>query len=245
MIVGFIAINKWRNFCLLFAINVFSVFHLSFSSHFVFWRTSKGLQVMPIKTQHTLFEDAQGLIIGTLLAALGITFFKTSGLLIGGTAGIAFLGQYATSFSFAQIFFVINLPFYFLSYRQLGWKFTLKTFVSVFLLSFFVEFAPSFMQFSLLDPLYSAVIGGLLVGSGLLALFRHEASLGGLTILAQYLSQKKGISIGKFQMMVDCVVVFLAIFIVEWEAIILSIIGAVSYNLILVINHKAGRYSAR
>ena len=195
--------------------------------------------------QHSLFEDAQGILISTLLAALGITFFKSTGLLIGGTAGLAFLGQYATKFSFSDVFFVINLPFYYLSYRQLGFAFTIKTFISVFLLSMFVEYIPYFMVFELLDPLYAALIGGLLVGSGLLGLFRHQASLGGLSILAQYLSQKYGIAIGKFQMAVDYVVLILAIFIVDWNAIALSIVGAISYNLILVINHKPGRYSAR
>jgi uncharacterized membrane-anchored protein YitT (DUF2179 family) len=201
---------------------------------------------MSTKTaQHSLFEDAQGILIGTLLAALGLTFFKSTGLLIGGTAGLAFLGQYATTFSFSEVFFVINLPFYYLSYRQLGLAFTVKTFISVCLLSIFVEYAPLFMQFKLLDPLYAALIGGLLVGAGLLGLFRHQASLGGLAILAQYLSKKYGISIGKFQMAVDCIVVILAIFIVNWNAIALSIVGAISYNLILVINHKPGRYSAR
>lgn len=201
---------------------------------------------MSVKSdQHSLFEDAQGLLIGTLLAALGITFFKSTGLLIGGTAGIAFLGQYATQFSFSDVFFVINLPFYFLSYRQLGLAFTVKTFISVFLLSIFVEYAPFFMQFKLLDPLYAALIGGLLLGAGLLGLFRHQASLGGLTILAKYLSQKYGISIGKFQMLVDCIVLLISIFVVDWYAIVLSIVGAISYNLILVINHKPGRYSAR
>ena len=195
--------------------------------------------------EHTIFEDAQGLLIGTLLAALGITFFKSTGLLIGGTAGLAFLGQYATSFSFSDVFFVINLPFYYLSYRQLGLAFTVRTFISVFLLSVFVEYAPLFMQFNVLDPLYAAIIGGLLIGSGLLALFRHEASLGGLTILAQYLSQKYAISIGKFQMAVDCLVLFLSLFIIDLNAIVLSIIGAISYNLILVINHKPGRYSVK
>jgi len=168
--------------------------------------------------QHTLFEDAQGILIGTLLSALGITFFKSTGLLIGGTAGLAFLGQYATAFSFSEMFFVINLPFYY--------------------------YAPYFMEFKQLEPLYAALIGGLLVGSGLLGLFRHQASLGGLTILAQYLAQEHGVSIGKFQMGVDCVVLLLAIFIIDWQAIALSIVGAVSYNLILVINHKPGRYSA-
>jgi len=201
---------------------------------------------MSIKiAQHSLFEDAQGILIGTLLAALGLTFFKSTGLLIGGTAGLAFLGQYATIFSFSEVFFVINLPFYYLSYRQLGLAFTVKTFISVLLLSIFVEYAPAFMRFEFLDPLYAALIGGLLVGAGLLGLFRHQASLGGLAILAQYLSQKYGISIGKFQMVVDCIVVVLAFFLVDWYAIALSIVGAVSYNLILVVNHKPGRYSAK
>jgi len=195
--------------------------------------------------QHTLFEDAQGILIGTLLAALGITFFKSTGLLIGGTAGLAFLGQYATSYSFSDVFFLINLPFYFLAYRQLGLAFTIKTFISVFLLSVFVEYAPLFMSFEHLSPLYAALIGGLLVGSGLLGLFRHQASLGGLTILAQFLADKYGLSIGKFQMAVDCIVLFLAIFIVDINAILLSVVGAISYNLILVINHKPGRYRAK
>jgi uncharacterized membrane-anchored protein YitT (DUF2179 family) len=46
-------------------------------------------------------------------------------------------------------------------------------------------------------------------------------------------------------MAVDCVVLIIAIFIVDWNAIALSVLGAIAYNLILVINHKPGRYSAK
>jgi len=195
--------------------------------------------------KHSFIEDVQAIIIATLLASLGVMLFKTTGLLIGGTAGLSFLGQYATQFSFSEIFFIINLPFYILSYKQLGWKFTLKTFAAVLLLSVFVEFTPSFITVSFLEPVYSAIVGGLLIGFGLLMLFRHGASLGGLMILAQFLNQKYNISIGKFQMSVDFVVLLLAIFIVDWRAILLSIIGATACNLILVINHKPGRYSGK
>lgn len=195
--------------------------------------------------KHSYFEDTQALIIATLLAALGVNFFNSAGLLIGGTAGLAFLGQYASSYRFSEIFFVINLPFYFLAYHQLGWKFTIKTFFSVLLVSIFVELTPLLIQFSELNSIYAAIIGGLLIGSGLLILLRHEASLGGLTILAKFLSQKYGISIGKFQMVVDFIVVFLAVFIVDWTAIFLSILGVFSLNLLLAVNHKPGRYSAR
>lgn len=197
-----------------------------------------------IQPRHSVLEDIQALVIGTLLASLGVTFFKSVGILMGGTAGLAFLGQYASQFTFGEFFFAINLPFYLLSYRQLGLRFTLKTFVAVLLLSLFVEFTPTFLHFGFLQPLYAAIVGGLLIGSGLLILLRHEASLGGLTILAQYLSKKYAISLGKFQLVVDCMVLFLSVFIVDWTAIVISIIGVISYSLILVINHKPGRYSA-
>ncbi|WP_354623399.1 YitT family protein [Psychromonas sp. MME2] len=195
--------------------------------------------------QHSYFEDFQAIVIATLLVALGINFFNSAGLLLGGTAGLAFLGQYASEYSFSVIFFAINLPFYYLSYCQLGRNFTIKTFISVLLLSIFVEFTSAMLQFTLLNSVYAAIMGGLLIGSGLLMLFRHQASLGGLNILAQYLSAKYGISIGKFQMGVDCMVVFLAIFIVDWMSILLSIVAAVSLNLILLVNHKPGRYSGK
>ena len=196
-----------------------------------------------IVKKHTHFEDIQALILGTLLISLGINLYSSAGLLTGGTAGIAFLIKYATDLSFGQIFFVVNIPFYWLALKQMGIEFTIKTFISVALISVFTEITPLFIQFKLLNVLYASIIGGLLMGSGFLMLFRHNASLGGLNILARYLSQTRGISIGKFQMAVDCTVVLMAIFIVNWQLILFSIIGAISLNLIIAVNHKPGRYT--
>lgn len=193
--------------------------------------------------RHSYFEDAQALVIGTLLIALGVTLYTDAGLLTGGTAGLAFLAQYATDFSFGQAFFVINLPFYWLAIRNMGWEFTLKTFISVFLVSVFAEFTPLFIQFDQLNPIYASAVGGFLMGAGFLMLFRHNASLGGLNILARYLAQTRGISMGKFQMLVDCIIVFMSIFVVDWPLIAMSIVGAISLNLIIAVNHKPGRYN--
>ncbi|WP_022941366.1 YitT family protein [Psychromonas hadalis] len=193
--------------------------------------------------KHTHFEDIQALIIGTLLISLGVNLYSSVGLLAGGTAGLAFLAQYSTSLSFGQAFFLVNLPFYWLALKQMGAEFTIKTFISVLLLSAFSELTPLFIQFELLNVLYASIIGGLLMGAGFLMLFRHNASLGGLNILARYLAQTRGISIGKFQMAVDCVVVLMAIFIVNWQLIVFSIMGAIALNLIIAVNHKPGRYT--
>jgi len=80
------------------------------------------------------------------------------------------------------------------------------------------------------------------MGVGFLMLFRHNASLGGLNILARYLAEKYGISMGKFQMAVDCVIVLLSVFVVDFYLIIISVIGAVALNMIIAVNHKPGRY---
>ncbi|UZD55492.1 YitT family protein [Caldimonas aquatica] len=194
--------------------------------------------------RHTAFEDAQALVTGTLFIALGVALFKHAGLLTGGTAGLAFLLHYATGWSFGAVFFVLNLPFYWLAWRRMGAAFTVKTFVAVALLSVFTELQPWVIGFQALTPAYAAVMGGLLMGAGFLMLFRHRASLGGVGILALYLQDSRGWRAGKVQMAIDCAIVAAAFAIVDPQRVVYSVVGAVALNLILAINHKPGRYVA-
>ncbi len=194
--------------------------------------------------RHTLFEDAQALFTGTLFISLGVALFKHAGLLTGGTAGLAFLLHYASGVSFGKLFFVINLPFYWLAWRRMGHAFTVKTFVAVALLSGFTELHPLVLSFGALHPLYAAIMGGLLMGAGFLMLFRHQASLGGVGIIALVLQQERGWRAGKVQMAVDCAIVLAALFVVDPQRIAYSLVGAVALNLTLAVNHKPGRYIA-
>jgi len=194
--------------------------------------------------RHTAFEDTQALLTGTLFIALGVAMFHHAGLLTGGTAGLAFLLHYATGVSFGKLFFLINLPFYWIAWRRMGRAFTLKTFIAVALLSMLTEWQPLALSFAALQPLYAAVMGGLLMGSGFLMLFRHRASLGGVGIVALLLQQERGWRAGKVQMAVDCAIVLMALFIVDPLRIGYSLVGALALNLTLAVNHKPGRYVA-
>lgn len=194
--------------------------------------------------RHTLFEDAQALITGTLCISLGVALFKHAGLLTGGTAGLAFLLHYLSGVNFGTLFFVINLPFYWIAWRRMGRAFTVKTFVAVALLSGLVELQPLVLSVAALHPLYAAIMGGLLMGAGFLMLFRHQASLGGVGIVALVLQQDHGWRAGKVQMAVDCAIVLAALFVVEPQRIAYSLVGAVALNLTLAVNHKPGRYVA-
>ena len=192
--------------------------------------------------KHSVVDDIQGIIIGSLMAAFGIAIFSHMNFLIGGTAGVAFLTQYTTSLTFGPIFFVINLPFYILAIKKLGWDFTIKTFIAVSGVSFLTEFIPTIFEFGEINPWFAAIFGGFLIGSGLLMLFRHKASLGGLNILSIYVQEYFQISAGKFQMVADTLIILAAFFIVDWKALAFSVLAAVALNIILAINHKPGRY---
>lgn len=194
--------------------------------------------------KHRPYEDGQALLTGTLFMALGVTMFGYTGLLTGGTAGLAFLVHYATGWDIGLVFFAINLPFYALAWRRMGMAFTVKTFAAVGLLSLLIHLLPKVIGFQLLNPAFAAVTGGLLMGAGMLILFRHRASLGGLNVLVLHLQEKFGWRAGKVQMLFDCVIVLSAFALVDWQHVALSVAGAVVLNLTLAVNHRPGRYMA-
>ncbi|MDO8177459.1 MAG: YitT family protein [Undibacterium sp.] len=198
----------------------------------------------PAIAPHSLFEDVLAILTGTLFVSLGVAMFNQTGLLTGGTAGLSFLIHYSTGLSFGLVFFVINLPFYWLAWRRMGWRFTLKTFCSVALVSLMSSLHPKLLQLSALTPFYVAVIGGLLMGVGFIVLFRHQASLGGINILVLYLQDKYGFRAGKLQMGMDVLIVMMSLFVVSPMALLASIFGAVMLNLAIALNHRPGRYMA-
>lgn len=199
-------------------------------------------QTAPDMLTHTWLDDGHALVAGSLFVALGLTMFAHAGLLTGGVAGVAFLASYASGLSLALCFFVLSLPFFWLSWRRLGREFTVKSFCAVALVSACTALAPKVIRFELLNPWVASVLGGFLIGFGLLALLRHRASVGGVNILAQWLQQARGLSAGKIQMSVDVIVVLAALFVVPPVRVLQSVAGALAIGAILTLNHKPGRY---
>jgi uncharacterized membrane-anchored protein YitT (DUF2179 family) len=192
--------------------------------------------------RHRLYEDVLAILTGTLVVSLGVVIYSKAVLLTGSTAGLALLLQYATGTSFWLMFSLVNLPFYVLAIRRLGWLFTLRTFLAVSLVSLFSRLTAEWVEFARLDPVYAAVVGGGLMGMGLLILFRHRTGLGGINILAIYLQEKCGIRAGYFQLAVDLAILAAAFFVLPPANLALSIVGATIVNMMLAINHKPGRY---
>ena len=194
--------------------------------------------------RHSHFEDVQALLTGTLFAALGVALFKQAGLLTGGTVGIAFLLHYASGWPFGALFFAINLPFYWLAWRRMGAAFTLKTLLAVSLMASLAEALPRWISISAIHPVFAAVAGGLLIGAGMLILFRHRASLGGLNVVVLWLQETRGWRAGYLQAGLDGAILLAGLAWVAPERIALSLLGMAAINAALAINHRPGRYMA-
>lgn len=193
--------------------------------------------------KHRLIEDVQAIVVGTLLIALGMNLYAYGQFLTGGAVGLALLSHYLSGWSVGLCFFLINLPFYYLGYRQMGAAFIVRTFAAISCLSLFSVMMPGVISFQTLDPLFAAILGGCLIGVGFILIFRHGASLGGVTILALYWQQRHGISAGKVQMAIDGLILLAAFFTVSWSSAFYSVIGAVLINFIMIFNFKKARYN--
>ena len=192
--------------------------------------------------RHRLYEDVLAMISGTMFVSLGTLIYTETMLTVGSSAGLALLLSYVSGWGFGIIFFIVNLPFYILAVKRMGWAFTLRTFTAVALVSVLSKLNSQWIDFSHLDPLYATIIGGGLIGTGLLMLFRHRTGLGGINILAMYLQEKTGLRAGYFQLGVDLTILAIAFFVLPADRLALSVLGAAIANLILAINHKPGRY---
>jgi uncharacterized membrane-anchored protein YitT (DUF2179 family) len=199
----------------------------------------------PPSTDHSLIEDIIGLIAGTALMALTVQLLQAGGLFTGQIAGLSLVLSYAGLGSFAVIFFLLNLPFYWLAMTRMGARFTLKTFAAVALVSIQVSLLPRVLDIAYLHPLAAAGLAGITGGSGLLILFRHGATLGGIGIVAVYLQDTRGIKAGHVQLAFDAGIFALALVLFDWPVVAASALGAAIVNLVITLNHRRDRYIAR
>ncbi|GAA0831997.1 YitT family protein [Marinomonas arenicola] len=179
---------------------------------------------------------------GCVLVALGIHILNSAGLLISGTAGVGMILRQLTDLSFGQLFFLLNIPFYLLAWRTLGRDFTVNTFISISLLSIFSELMKHFVSIDM-NPILSGTLGGLLVGFGLIILFRHNASLGGLNILSVYLERRYGIHASKTTLVADLLVFAVAIVTLKAESIGYSLLAFAFLSSVVGRYHRPPKWA--
>ena len=190
---------------------------------------------------HSVVEDLLALLIGSLLIGMGLLLLQAARLFTGGIAGIALILHYLTGYAVGPLFVAANLPFMLFAWRRMGAAFTLKTLAVNLLLAAISLGLPQVIRVQV-EPLFAAVAGGVLVGLGLLTLVRHRASVGGIGIVAIWAQDRHGISAGRVQMAADAVILLVALLVLPTGRLPLSVASAFLLDLILLLNHRPGRY---
>lgn len=192
---------------------------------------------MTLKSPISLY-DAQGLVFGVVMASLGLVFLKACSLVTGQTAGAAVLLSYILPVDFGILFWLISLPFFVLSWKRRGRTFTLRTIFAVTGISLMTPLLTGLIAFDSLPPLLAGILGGCCAGVGLIALFRHNASAGGIGVLALIIEERTGFKTGWTQMAFDAAIFAAALFVLPLDNVIYSAIGALVLNLVIGWNFK-------
>lgn len=198
--------------------------------------------VAPTPPRYSRIEDLQGLVVSIIGGAAGIMLLRSAGLVTGGTAGLALLASYLTGWGFGWVFFAVNLPFYALAWWTRGPVFALKSLAAVSAVSWLAELLPDYLTLSYLHPGMAALLFGVIAGVGLLGLFRHGSSLGGVSIVAILLQDRFGIRAGWVQLGWDAALFAVAFLVLPLPQVLWSLVGALVLNFVIAMNHRRDWY---
>lgn len=192
--------------------------------------------------KHTWYEDVFGIATGSILLGLGISLLKSGEILTGGTVGLALLFTQYFSESVSVLYVLISIPFFFLAIWQKGLNFAIRSFLNILLVSYLVSLVPNFLTFKVESKLVVSILANAILGMGVLAIFRHNSSLGGFNIIALIFQDKLKIQAGYVQVVLDSLVLIAGLSVFGLSTTLASLVGVIVLNGILALNHRSDRY---
>ncbi len=165
--------------------------------------------------------------IGAILMATGLEIFLVPNHVIdGGITGISIMLAHLTGWKLGIFIFILNLPFVYMGYKQMGKTFAISTVYGIIVLSIFVSFfhpIPAFTD----DILLATVFGGMILGMGVGVVIRNGGALDGTEILALVITKKVPFSVGQIIMFINIFILGAAGFVFSWDRAMYSLLAYV------------------
>ncbi len=173
------------------------------------------------------------MFLGSILAAVGLEIFLVPNQIIdGGVVGISIMASYLTSWPLGIFIFILNLPFIYLGYMQIGKSFAISTLFSLASLSVWVSVLlpiPGFTN----DVFLASIFGGIVLGIGVGLIIRYGGSLDGTEIIAIILDKRTGFSVGEIIMFFNIFIIGSAGLVFSWDKAMYSLVAYfVAFKLI-------------
>ncbi|MDF3001511.1 MAG: hypothetical protein K0Q48_1630 [Bacillota bacterium] len=163
--------------------------------------------------------------VGAALASIGLEIFLIPNNIIdGGVVGISIMASYLSGLPVGLFLLVLNLPFLFLGYRQIGKTFALFTLYAVICLSVGVSLLHAFHGMTD-DDVLAALFGGVILGMGVGLIIRNGGSLDGTEIVAIIFDRRTSFSIGEIVMFFNLFILSSAGVVFGWENAMYSLLA--------------------
>ncbi|REI29790.1 hypothetical protein DOS81_05735 [Staphylococcus felis] len=163
--------------------------------------------------------------LGSLLMAAALELFLVPNqLLDGGIVGISIILSHLLGWKLGIFIFILNLPFFFLGYKQIGKTFAISTLYAITVLS---------IGTALLHPIppvidekfLVTIFGGAILGIGVGMVLRYGGSLDDTEILSILVQSRLPFSVGEIVMIINFFIFTVAGFVFTWESALFSVVS--------------------
>lgn len=171
--------------------------------------------------------------VGAVIMAVGLEIFLVPNQVIdGGIVGVSIMLSHITGIKLGLFIFILNIPFFFIGYKQIGKTFAFSTLYGIIILSISTTFLHPVAAFTQ-DILLASLFGGIVLGIGVGMVIRYGGSLDGTEILAILSSKRLPFSVGEIIMFVNLFILASAGFVFSWDRAMYSLLAYyVAFKLI-------------
>ncbi|KKC49294.1 MULTISPECIES: YitT family protein [Paenibacillus] len=183
-----------------------------------------------------VFKRVLFITVGAVLMGVGLEIFLVPNNIIdGGITGISIMLSYLTDVPLGLFLFLLNLPFLFLGYKQIGKTFALSTLYGVAVMSLTTYLLHEVDPLTI-DEFLASIFGGMVLGVGVGLVIRFGGSLDGTEIVAILFSKKLPFSVGEIVMFANLFILSSAGFVFSWDRAMYSLIAYyIAYKMIDIV----------
>ncbi|MCR4365990.1 MULTISPECIES: YitT family protein [Bacillus amyloliquefaciens group] len=165
-------------------------------------------------------------IIGGIIAAYGLeTVLIPNSVSDGGVTGLSIVGSQLFHLPLGILIAVINIPFVWLGYKQIGKGFAFLSIIGIVSLAAgtsFFHHTPAIIEG---DTLLITVVGGIILGFGMGLALRNGGALDGIDMLAVLLSRKLPFGTSDLILFLNLFVFIFVSFVFGLQGALLSVIA--------------------
>ena len=165
------------------------------------------------------------IFVGAVIAAFGLEeFLIPNNVIDGGIVGVSIMMETITGMSMGVFLVLLNIPFLFMGYKQIGKNFAIATLVAICFLAVWSEiFDP--LEKVTDDPFLAAIFGGVIDGIGVGMIIRAGGSLDGTEIVAIIMDKKSVFSVGEVVMFINLFILSSAGLLYGWDKAMYSLVA--------------------